>query len=196
MAALAVRHDWGTEYTHTHTHTHTHTPLQEKVCQPWSKSKIHYLPSTSHCLSLIEPKNYLLDAVIRNLWLPKQKKFSARRQKSTSKFILGEWREISQHACSVVSDSLQSHGLWPARLLCPWDFPGKNTGVDCYFLFQATFLTQVWNPRLLGLLNCRKILYCWATGEGHREIKNKKKNYLQYLPKCVCSQKLSKIGPC
>ena len=31
--------------------------------------------------------------------------------------------------CSVVSNSLRPHGLWPTRLLCPWDFPGKNTGV-------------------------------------------------------------------
>ena len=30
---------------------------------------------------------------------------------------------------SVVSDSLRLHGLWPFRLLCPWDFPSKNTGV-------------------------------------------------------------------
>ena len=30
---------------------------------------------------------------------------------------------------SVVSDSLQSHGLQPTRLPCPWDSPGKNTGV-------------------------------------------------------------------
>ena len=29
---------------------------------------------------------------------------------------------------SVMSDSLQPHGLSPERLLCPWDFPGKNTG--------------------------------------------------------------------
>ena len=33
---------------------------------------------------------------------------------------------------SAVSDSLQSHGLQPARLFCPWDFPGKNTGVGCH----------------------------------------------------------------
>ena len=32
--------------------------------------------------------------------------------------------------CSVVSDSLQPHGLEPARLFCPWDFPGKNTAVS------------------------------------------------------------------
>ena len=39
---------------------------------------------------------------------------------------------------SVVSDSLQVHGLQPAKLLCPWNSPGKNTGVGCYFLLQGT----------------------------------------------------------
>ena len=37
-------------------------------------------------------------------------------------------------SCSVVSDSLWPHGLWPVRLFCPWDFPGRSTGVDCHFL--------------------------------------------------------------
>ena len=32
---------------------------------------------------------------------------------------------------------LWPHGLQPARLLCPWDFPGKNTGVGCHFLLQG-----------------------------------------------------------
>ena len=32
--------------------------------------------------------------------------------------------------------SLRSHGLQPARLLCPWDFPRKNTGVGCHFLLD------------------------------------------------------------
>ena len=35
---------------------------------------------------------------------------------------------------SVVSDSLWPHGLLPARLLRPWDFPGKSTGVGCQCL--------------------------------------------------------------
>ena len=34
-------------------------------------------------------------------------------------------------SCSVVSNSLRPHGLQPTRLLCPWDFPGKNTGLLC-----------------------------------------------------------------
>ena len=45
--------------------------------------------------------------------------------------------------CSVMSNSLWSHELQPARLLCPWDFPGKNTGVGCHFLLQGIFLTQI-----------------------------------------------------
>ena len=50
------------------------------------------------------------------------------------------------------SDSLRPHGLQPARLLCPWDFPSKNTGVGCHFLLQGIFLTQGSNPPLLCLL--------------------------------------------
>ena len=40
-------------------------------------------------------------------------------------------------ACSVMSNSLQSHGLQPTRLLCPWYFPGKNTGVGCHLHLQG-----------------------------------------------------------
>ena len=38
---------------------------------------------------------------------------------------------------SVVSDSVLPHGLQPTRVLCPWDSPGKNTGVGCHFLLQC-----------------------------------------------------------
>ena len=34
------------------------------------------------------------------------------------------------------------HGLEPARLLHPWDFPGKNIGVGCHFLLEGIFLNQ------------------------------------------------------
>ena len=34
-------------------------------------------------------------------------------------------------------DSLQPYRLEPARLLCPWDFPGKNTGVGCHSLIEG-----------------------------------------------------------
>ena len=47
------------------------------------------------------------------------------------------------------------------RILCLWDFPGKNIGMGCLFLLQGFFPTQGSNS---GLLDCRQILYCWATG--------------------------------
>ena len=57
---------------------------------------------------------------------------------------------------SVVSGFLQSHGRQPARLICPWDFPGKNAGVGSHSLLQGIFLTQGQNP---CLLHFRQILY-------------------------------------
>ena len=44
--------------------------------------------------------------------------------------------EKGKWSCSVVSDSSRLHGLQPTRLLCPWDFPGKSTGVGCHCLLQ------------------------------------------------------------
>ena len=37
----------------------------------------------------------------------------------------------------------------PTRLLCPWDFPGKNTELNGHFLLQGIFQTQGLNPRPL-----------------------------------------------
>ena len=56
-------------------------------------------------------------------------------------------------SCLVVSDSFRLHVLWPARLLCPWNFPDKNTGVGCHALLQGVFQPQGLNPHLLGLLH-------------------------------------------
>ena len=52
---------------------------------------------------------------------------------------------------SVMSNSLWLHGL--AKLLCPWDFLGKNTGAGCHFLLQGIFPTQGSKPGLLYLLH-------------------------------------------
>ena len=57
---------------------------------------------------------------------------------------------------SVMSRSMWPRGLKPARLLCPWNSPGKNTATGCHSLLQGVFLTQGSN---LGLLHCRQILY-------------------------------------
>ena len=58
---------------------------------------------------------------------------------------------------SVVSNSLWPHGPKTVRLLCPWDFLGKNTGS------QRRDRTHV----SCSLLHCRQILYLWVTSEAH-----------------------------
>ena len=52
---------------------------------------------------------------------------------------------------SIVSDSLQPHGLYS-----PWNSPGQKSGVGSLSLLQGVFPTQGSNP---GLLHCRQILY-------------------------------------
>ena len=47
-------------------------------------------------------------------------------------------------------------GLQPTRLLCPWNSPGKNTGVGCHSLLQGIFLAKGSNP---DLLHWRQMLY-------------------------------------
>ena len=46
------------------------------------------------------------------------------------------WKEKWKWSRSVVSDSYQPHGLQPTRLLHPWDFPGKSTGMGCHCLLR------------------------------------------------------------
>ena len=49
-------------------------------------------------------------------------------------------REKWKGSRSVVSDSSRPRGLQPTRLLRPWDFPGKSTGVGCHHLLRSHFL--------------------------------------------------------
>ena len=66
------------------------------------------------------------------------------------------WRDRickSMCACSAVADSVRPRGLWPARLLHPWDSPGKTTGVGFHSPLQGIFPTQGLNMRLLCLLH-------------------------------------------
>ena len=51
--------------------------------------------------------------------------------------------KLAAQSCAT---PLRPHGLQPARFLCPWDSPGKNTGVGSHSLLQGIFLTQGSNP--------------------------------------------------
>ena len=47
------------------------------------------------------------------------------------------WYNESESEVPQSCPTLQPHGLWPTRLLHPWDSPGKSTGVGCHFLLQC-----------------------------------------------------------
>ena len=52
-----------------------------------------------------------------------------------------KWSEV-KWSHSVMSDSLRPHGLWPTRLLRPWDFPGKSYGVGCHVFLLCVCSVQ------------------------------------------------------
>ena len=54
---------------------------------------------------------------------------------------------------SVVSDSQRPHGLQPTRLLRPWDFPGKSTGVGCHCLLRLIPIAML---KTITLVKVRK----------------------------------------
>ena len=80
--------------------------------------------------------------------------------------------------CLILCDPLDCNLL--ARLLCPWDSPGKNTGVGSHSLFQGIFPTHGSN---LGLLNCRQTVYCLSHQQAllRRYFKEINKDGLQFL---------------
>ena len=65
-----------------------------------------------------------------------------------------------------MSDFVRLYGLQLARLLCPWNFPGKNTRVSCHFLFQGSSRPrardQTWIICIAG-----RFFTVWATREAH-----------------------------
>ena len=66
--------------------------------------------------------------------------------------------------CLTLSDPMD---LQPARLLCPWNSPGKNTGASSHSLLQKILLSQGLNP---GLPHCRQVLYHLSHQGSHINI--------------------------
>ena len=150
-----------------------HTPLPPSVCPHCALPSVfpaayyHFPLLWKHHLQRLSPRLqswlcHLLAPALEEVIIPslgafvsfvKQGKISAH----LTRLLLTLYKQMSEWVMSLsLSNSLQSHGLYPARLLCPWDSPGKNIGVGCHFLLQGIFLIQGSNT---GLLHCRQILY-------------------------------------
>ena len=65
--------------------------------------------------------------------------------------VTTEWVSEVAQLCLTLCDPTDC-----SRLLRPWDFPSKNSGMDCHFLLQEIFPTQGLNP---GLPHCRQTFY-------------------------------------
>ena len=105
------------------------------------------------------------------------------------------WRHPHQVLVAQSYLTLWFHELEPARLLCPWNFPGKNTGAGCHFLLQGIFPP----PGLKqGLLHCMQMLYHLnhqgrPTSKVGTSVKEKFKPKLLPLILIFLSLKLGKI---
>jgi len=66
----------------------------------------------------------------------------------------------------------------PARLLCPWDSPGKNNGMGCHFLLHGNFPTQELDP---GLLHCTDILPTEPQGKPSNHLKKSEISHCTYF---------------
>ena len=121
------------------------------------------------CPAVCDPMDYTVHGILQARLLewvayPFSRGSSQLRDWTQVSHIAGGFFYIAcELSYSVVSNSLQPCGLQPARLLCPWDFLGKNTRVDCHALLQGIFPTQGLNP---CFLHCKWILYQWATREA------------------------------
>ena len=105
-------------------------------------------PGLLHCRQILYQLSYdesLLHITVSHYCSPKMKSIGFR-------FSTTDWNIYFQ--CDILSCAqllshvrlFATHGLYLARLLCPWNFPGKNTGVGCNFLLLGIFLTQGLNP--------------------------------------------------
>ena len=66
-------------------------------------------------------------------------------------------------SCWVMSDSFATPWTVSIRLLCPWDFPGKNTREGCHFLSRESSWPRCWTH-----VSCVAggFFYRWATRES------------------------------
>ena len=67
------------------------------------------------------------------------------------------------------------------RLLCPWDFSGKNTGAGCPFLLYGIFPSQELNPHLPCLLHCRQVLHLLSHQGSLSQLLTRSSLYFHFI---------------
>ena len=101
--------------------------LRTSICQEKCKLKPQWLNNTTISKKKTENTKYWQTrGAIRTLIGRTEEGFAT---ETLENFLTVSFEVVL--ACSVISNSLRPHGLQPARLLCPWHSPGKNTGGGC-----------------------------------------------------------------
>ena len=111
--------------------------LQSMELQSWTQlSNFHY-----YCFYEFENSVLLICQLPPTLSRdstrsPSELQIFADGDKFTLRFIQKGEHESGSVSGSLMLHSLHAHGLHPTRLLCPWDCPGKDTGVICHFFLH------------------------------------------------------------
>ena len=139
------------------------------------KMSLHYsqikLISTAACLllkSLPELTEKSCNPVSAKCWLAPFCFFCYPEICIDTSFLTSNSMFSKQHSkyklqLCVLSHPVMSNSV-TYRLLCLWNFPGKNTRVSCHFLLWGSSQTRNQACILPHLLHCRQLLYHWATG--------------------------------
>ena len=110
-------------------------------------------------------------------------------------FVFLRKRCTCMYAKSLESCPTLCNAMQPARLLCPWDSPGKNTGVGCCTLFQGIFPTQGSKLHLLSLLHWQVgSLPLTATGKPQERCEIMKKKCIFALSVWQKKEKVKEEG--
>ena len=112
----------------------------------------------SYILCVYQQEHFLLNQTIEKTAMFSDSKLSFiptnPRNKSQKIFLYKQLQTVlSFHVCVCAQSDPTLCDPMDSKLLCPWKFPGENTGVSCHFPLQGIFLTQGLNPCLLSLLH-------------------------------------------
>ena len=128
-----------TQICHLGPYTRMYYTISKELSRPPTRTKAS--PPTGKTRVLIQPRFHVCPFLTLTLF--------AQLQSSEHRRIIYTFMCVCMYAQSQSDCDLTQL----ARLLCPGNFPGKNTGVGCHFLCQGIFLTLGSNPHLLCLLH-------------------------------------------
>ena len=125
------------------------------------------------------------------LWAIKSRQRTCQRTNNSSQSCkksacLTPWSKWSQELVSQLCMTLRPHRLWPARLLCPWNSPGSNTGVGCQFFSRGSFQPRDWSQ--VSCINRWIIYYLSQQGSLGANKPFDKLDYTWKLPSATVPQ--------